>query len=96
MNKIISVIFIITKNYYKVNMEKDKDGKTAVFIPTDLAEKIQKKCEASNFESISSYVVHILNLEMSKEEAKVDKYTYSEDKEKKVKDRLKSLGYLDP
>lgn len=68
--------------------------KTTVTIPKILADKIKKRCEGTGFSSISSYVVYVLRQVLS-ESGEEKKEAFSEQDEKKVKDRLRSLGYLD-
>ena len=82
---------------------------TTVSIPKALAEKIKKRCEGTGFNSVSSYVTYVLRQVLSKveeqpaqqtqpgqtgQEAK-PKEAFSQEDERKVKERLKSLGYLD-
>lgn len=65
---------------------------TTVSIPTPLFEKIQNKIKDTGFTSVSDYVTFVLREILahgSNEES------FSEEDEKKVKDRLRSLGYLD-
>jgi len=62
-----------------------------ISIPKPLFEKIEKRIEGTEFTSVSGYVAHILSelLTESKEER------LSEEEEKKIKARLKALGYID-
>jgi Arc/MetJ-type ribon-helix-helix transcriptional regulator len=73
---------------------------TTISIPKVLADKIKKKMEGTGFNSVSSYVTYVLrqvlsNVESSEGRNNESKTAFSEDEERKVKDRLKSLGYLD-
>ena len=69
---------------------------TTVSIPKVLAEKIKKRCEGTGFNTVSSYVVYVLRQVLSEvDDQKETKEAFSEQDEKKVKQRLKSLGYLD-
>jgi Arc/MetJ-type ribon-helix-helix transcriptional regulator len=71
---------------------------TTISIPKPLAEKIKQRCEGTGFNSVSSYVTYVLRQVLSNiEEESEDKQkeAFSEEDEKKVKQRLKSLGYLD-
>ncbi|MCL5680635.1 MAG: CopG family transcriptional regulator [Candidatus Thermoplasmatota archaeon] len=65
---------------------------TTVSIPTPLFEKIQTKIKDTGFTSVSDYVTFVLREILAHSN---DKEAFSEEDEKKVKDRLKSLGYLD-
>lgn len=70
---------------------------TTVSIPSPLAEKLRKRIEGTGFKSLSSYVTYILRqvasgIEMDEQKKKE---AFSEEDEKKVKDRLRGLGYLE-
>ncbi len=67
--------------------ELDKD-KTIISIPKHLAENIKETIKDTDFRSISEYTTFILRL-MLYENAEVEKIN-----EKKIKERLKSLGYI--
>ena len=67
---------------------------TTISIPKSLAEKIKKRLKKTGFKTASEYVVNAVKqslAEAEKEEGKV----FSPKEEKKAKERLKSLGYLD-
>ena len=69
-------------------------------IPTEMAEKIEKRMEGTAFISVSDYVNYILQQVLSNlEEPETKKSSDSaEQEEKKVQERLKrleSLGYMD-
>lgn len=72
-------------------MAEDKKY-TTVSIPTPLFEKIQQKIKDTGFTSVSDYVTFVLREILAHSN---DNEAFSEEDEKKVKDRLKSLGYLD-
>ncbi|MFP3300257.1 MAG: ribbon-helix-helix domain-containing protein [Thermoplasmatales archaeon] len=72
-------------------MAEDKKY-TTVSIPTPLFEKIQKKIEGTGFTSVSDYVTFILREILAHSN---DQEAFTEEDEKRVKERLKSLGYLD-
>jgi len=72
---------------------------TTISVPKVLADKIKKRMEGTGFNSVSSYVTYVLRQVLSNAES-VEKKTemkeaFSEEDEKKVKERLRSLGYLD-
>ena len=67
---------------------------TTISIPAPLADKIKERIEGTGFNSVSSYVTYVLRQVLSNVEEK-PKEAFSEDDEKKVKARLRSLGYLD-
>lgn len=70
-------------------MFKNKKDK-AIFIPRYLYEKIKKKIEGSDFNSVSDYVVFVLEevLETNNNEEDIGE-------KEKIKERLKALGYMD-
>ena len=71
----------------------DKPKKfTSVSIPTFLFQKIQERMGRSGFPSVSSYVAYVLREVLT--ESKVEEPLTRDDAEK-VKDRLRSLGYID-
>jgi Arc/MetJ-type ribon-helix-helix transcriptional regulator len=69
---------------------------TIVSIPTTLIEKIKKRIQDTEFETVSDYVTYVLRevLEETEEEEKKGE-TFSKEDEEKVKERLRALGYLD-
>lgn len=67
---------------------------TTISIPAPLADKIKERIKDTGFNSVSSYVTYVLRQVLSNVEEK-PKEAFSEDDEKKVKARLRSLGYLD-
>ena len=69
---------------------------TNISIPTPLAEKLKKRMEGTDFQSISEYVSYILRQVISKIEAdEKERKVFSKEEEEKVKERLRNLGYID-
>jgi Arc/MetJ-type ribon-helix-helix transcriptional regulator len=66
---------------------------TTISIPMPLANKIKKRIEGTGFTSLSSYVTYVLREVISGSEEKDE--AFSKDDEKRVKNKLKSLGYLE-
>lgn len=67
-----------------------------VEIPEEIYEKLLKRVgNMPEIENVDSYVVNILKQVIERLEAKQEKPVYSKEDEEKVKERLKSLGYLD-
>ena len=70
-----------------------------VDITEEIAKKLQKRVDSTDeFDSVQAYVEYILKqvVERLENESKEDDTpAYSEEDEEKVKDRLRSLGYLD-
>jgi len=74
--------------------EKDDKKYTTISIPTPLAEKIKKRIQGTGFNSLSSYVTYVLREVISGTEEEPEE-AFSKEDEEKVKNRLRSLGYLD-
>ena len=73
-------------------MNKEQEGK-AVFLPTELYDRVRKRVEAADFASVDEYVIFVLS-EVLKEEEN-EEIALSEEQEEEVKKRLRSLGYLE-
>ena len=70
---------------------------TTVSIPRTLFNKIKARIKETGFSSVSDYVTYVLR-EIFAEEEKQQPQTekaFSPEDEKRVKDRLRALGYLD-
>ena len=76
-----------------MNEEKDEKKFTTISIPTQLAEKIKKRIEGTGFHSLSAYATYVLREVISGVEEEEE--AFSKEDEEKVKERLRSLGYLD-
>lgn len=66
---------------------------TTISIPMPLANKIKKRIKGTGFTSLSSYVTYVLREVISSDEGKDE--AFSKNDEKRVKNKLRSLGYLD-
>lgn len=78
--------------------KESKSNITTISIPKPLFEKIKARCEGTGFNSVSSYVTYVMRQVLSRaesEEGKKKAEPFTEEDEKKVKERLRSLGYLD-
>ena len=67
---------------------------TTISIPTPLANKIKKRIDGTGFTSLSSYATYVLREVISGIEEETEE-AFSKEDEKRVKDRLRALGYLD-
>ena len=69
-----------------------KDEKIAIYISKELYEEVKRRVEESGgeFSSVEDYVEFVLS-EILKEE---EEEFFSPEEEEKIKERLKSLGYL--
>lgn len=65
----------------------------SVSIPSVLHKKIEAKIKDSEFSSVSSYVIKVLEDSLSREGP--EGQNLSEEDEEKIKERLKALGYMD-
>lgn len=69
------------------SFEERKYG--TISLPLPLIAKIKEKIKGTGMHSVSSYVTFILRQLLSSE----DKDVFSKDDEKKIKSRLRALGY---
>ncbi|MFO7872732.1 MAG: hypothetical protein R6U26_03825 [Candidatus Undinarchaeales archaeon] len=69
-----------------------KSKHTTVSIPKQLAKNIKAQIKGTGFTSISDYVTYVMREVVSGKGAKEE--AFSEEDEKKVKERLKDLGYI--
>lgn len=75
---------------------KKRTGKfTSVSVPIPLFNKIEERIDGTGFTSVSSYVTYVLREIIANKEEEETENPFTEEDEKKVKDRLKALGYLD-
>lgn len=66
-----------------------------VSIPVPLYNKVKESIEGTGFTSVSDYVTFVLRELMAGMEEKNTKKVFSNEDEKLILDRLRSLGYLD-
>jgi len=73
--------------------ERDEKKRfTTVSIPTPLFKKVAERIEGTGFTSVSSYVAYVLREIIAEEE---EEEPFSEEDKKRVKERLRALGYID-
>ena len=65
-----------------------KKDKISVEIPKWLYEKIAERIEGTSLSTVSDYITYRLRDEFSEERV------YSEEEERKIKERLRHLGYI--
>ena len=70
---------------------KEKEKKS-VFLPAELYGKIEERVKVTDFGSVDEYVEFVLAEAVKEEELEK---AFSEEEEKKIKQRLRDLGYLD-
>lgn len=68
-----------------------------VEVDDDIYGVLEARAEEKGFDETEEYIEHLLDqiVEKIKREKQDEEKTYSEEEEKKVKNRLKDLGYLD-
>ena len=66
----------------------------SVSIPTTLFKKLQDRIKGTGFDSVSDYVTYLLQEVMAELEMTTPQEHFSKDDEERVKERLRSLGYL--
>lgn len=69
----------------------EPSGNISVIIPEELAVKIRKKIEGTEFESITQYVLYVLQEVLNDEPSPP---LYSKEDQERIEARLKSLGYV--
>ncbi len=74
-------------------MAEDEKKFTTVSIPAPLFKKIAKRIKGTGFTSVSSYVTYVMREIIVEEEDETEPFTKED--EKRVKERLKALGYID-
>ena len=68
---------------------------TSVSIPTILHAKIEEHIKDTGFTSVSSYVTFVLRQILSESGSTESKEAFTKEQEEKIKQRLRTLGYLD-
>ena len=84
-------------------MVDKKDSKRSKYmnvpIPRNLYGKIKKRLKKTEFNSVPEYVTYVLKEVISSLEEEDrennEETVFTEEDEKKIKDRLRALGYLD-
>ena len=67
---------------------------TTVSIPTSLHERIKSLIEGSGFKSVSDYVTYVLREIVAMHESEKMIEPFSQEDVERIKQKLKSLGYL--
>jgi len=67
---------------------------TTISIPKPLADKIKERIEGTGFGSVSGFVTYVMRQILSDEPTK-NEGGFTKEEEAAVKQRLRSLGYLD-
>jgi hypothetical protein len=67
-------------------------------IPDELYQILEKRSKETDFKAVNEYVTYVLKQVVDKIEINASNEgneTYSKEDEKKVKDKLRQLGYID-
>ena len=76
-------------------MQEVEKRTVPIHIPVKLFEKIIKKIEGTDFTDVSDYVSYVMQEVITSIEKNEEEKVFSDDEEKIIKRRLRSLGYLD-
>ena len=69
--------------------------KISVDIPKDVYEGVEKRVKVTEFNSVEEYVAYVLRQVLEQVGKEPGEAAYSREDEERVKERLRSLGYLD-
>lgn len=75
----------------KKDDEKVKYG--TISLPLPLIKKVKEKIQGTGMSSVSAFVAFVLRQILSSEEG-INKKGLNKEEEEKIKNRLKSLGYI--
>jgi len=64
-----------------------------VKLPPQLLDQIKERLPGTGFTSVESYVLYVLRQVLASTQKKVEE-THSEEDEEKVKEQLRTLGYI--
>ena len=64
---------------------------SSVSLPKELIEKIKRRVKGTGFTSVSSFVEYVMRELVAEEK---EKRAFSDDDSRRVRDRLKALGYI--
>ena len=67
----------------------------AVELPTRIVERVEGRLPRTEFDSSSEYITYVMEEVLYRVEQETEDDDFEEVDEDEVKDRLKSLGYLD-
>ena len=76
-------------------MSQETERTTAVELPARIVDRVESRLPRTEFESEAEYITFALEEVLYRVEEETEDDDYEEVDEDEVKDRLKSLGYLD-
>ena len=68
-----------------------------ISIPEEIVDKLERKRQETNFDSVSDYIIYILKQVISKTEIETKhekEIAPTKEEEEQIKEKLKQLGYL--
>jgi len=71
------------------------DQTEAVELPTRIVERVEQRLPRTEFDSSAEYITYVMEEVLYRVEQETEDDDFEEVDEDEVKDRLKSLGYLD-
>jgi len=71
------------------------DQTAAVELPTRIVERVEQRLPRTEFDSSAEYITYVMEEVLYRVEQETEEDDFEEVDEDEVKDRLKSLGYLD-
>lgn len=74
-------------------MKKERKSR-AIYLSTELYDRIKERAETTGFGSVEEYVSFVL-MEVLKEEGEGEQLAIDAEQEEEVKKRLRALGYLE-
>jgi len=75
-------------------MSEEQENR-AVLLAAELYGRIEERVKATDFRSVDEYVTFVLEEVLKEDDEQEREKAFSKEDEEEVKQRLKSLGYLD-
>lgn len=73
-------------------MSDTKGASVLISIPREIYERIKRRIEGTEFQSVENYIMYVL--EQVTSEASVKHEVYSDEDKKNIEGRLRALGYI--
>ena len=74
-------------------MGNEEKKTVKIGIPESLFARVKEQMKTTRFQSVEEYIVHLLREALP--EKKGDEQPYTKEEEERIKERLRSLGYLE-
>lgn len=75
-------------------MSKEQESR-AILLAAKLYGRIEERVKATDFRSVDEYVTFVLEEVLKEDDEQEGEKAFSKEDEEEIKQRLKSLGYLD-